>query len=123
MAAAGWKPRLTEPAHRSRRTLIKAGLTGASAVAAGLVVPSTAFAVVSLVRRVRTHGVQSVAGRDPAASKPAAPRPARRKLFADYLTDARAAWTPGVEITPAWVREATGCSRGLSSRLAAALAT
>ncbi|MFJ7215433.1 hypothetical protein [Amycolatopsis sp. NPDC098790] len=53
--------------------------------------------------------------------EPAAPRPARRKLFADYLADARAAWTPGVEITPAWVREATGCSRGLSSRLAAAL--
>ncbi|MEV6826163.1 hypothetical protein [Amycolatopsis sp. NPDC051102] len=53
--------------------------------------------------------------------EPAAPRPARRKLFADYLTDARTAWTPGVEITPAWVREATGCSRGLSSRLAAAL--
>jgi hypothetical protein len=52
--------------------------------------------------------------------KPAA-RPERRKLFADYLTDARNAWTPGVEITAAWVREATGCSRGLSSRLAAAL--
>ncbi|WP_103338232.1 hypothetical protein [Amycolatopsis sp. CA-126428] len=53
--------------------------------------------------------------------EPAAPRPVRRKLFADYLADTRAAWTPGVEITPAWVREATGCSRGLSSRLAAAL--
>jgi hypothetical protein len=53
--------------------------------------------------------------------EPATPRPAQRKLFADYLTDARDAWTPGVEITPAWVREATGCSRGLSSRLVAAL--
>jgi hypothetical protein len=57
--------------------------------------------------------------RDPAT--PVAARPARRKLFADYLADARAAWTPGVEITPAWVRTVTGCSRGLSSRLAAAL--
>ncbi|MCR6490147.1 hypothetical protein M8542_45790 [Amycolatopsis sp. OK19-0408] len=57
---------------------------------------------------------------EPAAPEPAS-RPVRRKLFADYLTDARTAWTPGVEITPAWVREATGCSRGLSSRLAAAL--
>lgn len=47
--------------------------------------------------------------------------PVRRKLFDDYLTDARRAWSPGVEVTPAWVRRATGCSRGLSSRLAAAL--
>ncbi|WP_103336667.1 hypothetical protein [Amycolatopsis sp. CA-126428] len=53
--------------------------------------------------------------------QPAAPRPARRKLFADYLADARDLWTPGVEITPAWVRATTGCSRGLSSRLSAAL--
>jgi hypothetical protein len=63
----------------------------------------------------------SVPGDEPAAPEPHRERPARRKLFADYLTDARAAWTPEVEITPAWVREATGCSRGLSSRLAAAL--
>lgn len=59
--------------------------------------------------------------REPAASSRAAQRPARRKLFADYLADARAARTLGVEITPAWVRDVTGCSRGLSSRLAAAL--
>ncbi|HWD04207.1 MAG TPA: hypothetical protein VG674_17350 [Amycolatopsis sp.] len=45
----------------------------------------------------------------------------RRKLFADYLAEARAAWAPGVEITPAWVRQETGCSRGLSPRLARAL--
>ncbi|HEV7647420.1 MAG TPA: hypothetical protein VGP26_04600 [Actinophytocola sp.] len=50
-------------------------------------------------------------------------RPAqRRKLFAEYFSEARAAWTPGVVVTPAWVREVTSCSRGLSSRLAAALA-
>jgi len=52
---------------------------------------------------------------------PAHERPARR-LFADYLAEARRAWTPDVKVTPAWVREVTGCSRGLSSRLAAALA-
>jgi hypothetical protein len=46
----------------------------------------------------------------------------RRKLFEDYLVEARRAWLPGVEVTPAWVRQVTGCSRGLSSRLAAALA-
>lgn len=55
-----------------------------------------------------------------------APRPARRSArrvsFAEYLTKARQAWSPEAEITPAWVRRVTGCSRGLSSRLAAALA-
>jgi hypothetical protein len=47
--------------------------------------------------------------------------PARRTTFAEYLSEARAAWSPGVTVNPAWVRQATGCSRGLSSRLAAAL--
>lgn len=42
------------------------------------------------------------------------PRTTRRS-FADYLADARHAWTPGTEVTPAWVREVTSCSRGLSS--------
>jgi hypothetical protein len=49
-------------------------------------------------------------------------QPTRRKAFAEYLVEARSAWSPGVVVTPAWVREVTGCSRGLSSRLAAALA-
>jgi hypothetical protein len=48
-------------------------------------------------------------------------RPIRRRTFAEYLTVARLAWSPSVEITPAWVRRVTGCSRGLSSRLATAL--
>jgi hypothetical protein len=44
-----------------------------------------------------------------------------RTSFGDYLAVARAARTPDVTVTPAWVREVTACSRGLSSRLAAAL--
>jgi hypothetical protein len=44
-----------------------------------------------------------------------------RTLLADYLAEARSAYTPGVVITPAWVRGVTGCSRGLSSKLATAL--
>ncbi|MEV8437514.1 hypothetical protein AB0425_09105 [Actinosynnema sp. NPDC051121] len=57
-----------------------------------------------------------------APSAPPAPAPsAPRTSFADYLAMARAARTPDVKVTPAWVREVTGCSRGLSSRLAAAL--
>lgn len=46
---------------------------------------------------------------------------ARRKLRADYLTDARRAWTPDVHVSPAWVREVTDCSRGMSSQIAADL--
>jgi hypothetical protein len=46
---------------------------------------------------------------------------AQRKLFGEYLAEARSAWSPGSVITAAWVREVTGCSRGLSSRLAKAL--
>jgi hypothetical protein len=64
----------------------------------------------------------------PARRKPArAPRraggraKAGRKLLADYVTDARASWSPGVEITPAWARRATGCSAGLSGKVARAL--
>lgn len=61
---------------------------------------------------------------------PAEPTPARRRTtngttgrtsFAEYLTKAHEAHRPDVAVTPAWVREATGCSRGLSSRLAATL--
>lgn len=58
----------------------------------------------------------------PQTAKDVTPTAGRRKLFADYLADARRAWTPDVEITPSWVRETTGCSRGLSSRLASTLA-
>lgn len=47
--------------------------------------------------------------------------PNRRTSFAEYLLIARQAWTPEVVVTPAWARRVTGCSRGLSSRLAAAL--
>jgi hypothetical protein len=47
-------------------------------------------------------------------------RTTRRTSYAEYLSQARAAYRPDVTVTPAWVREVTGCSRGLSSRLAAA---
>ena len=49
-------------------------------------------------------------------------RPAQRRTsFADYLATAQQAQKPDVMVTPAWVREVTGCSRGLSCRLAATL--
>lgn len=45
----------------------------------------------------------------------------RRTSSTEYLQRARAAWTPGIEVTPAWIRKTTNCSRGLSSKLAAQL--
>ncbi|WP_235878700.1 hypothetical protein [Saccharopolyspora karakumensis] len=47
----------------------------------------------------------------------------RRTSFEEYLERARSAWSPDVTVSPSWIREVTGCSRGLSSRLAAALAS
>jgi hypothetical protein len=58
--------------------------------------------------------------------EPPAPGPVvgtRRTSFGEYLARARAARTPEVTVSPTWVRAVTGCSRGLSSRLAAALRT
>lgn len=63
-----------------------------------------------------TSEVRSAVTSDLSARRP-------RGSFAGYREVARRAWSPGVEITPAWVRQVTGCSRGLSSRLAAALRT
>ena len=70
------------------------------------------------------RGAASGTRRDRAPSGRSLSRPGRRRprgTFAGYRDLARRAWSPGVEITPAWVRQVTGCSRGLSSRLAAAL--
>jgi hypothetical protein len=66
---------------------------------------------------------------DKPARKPGKPRrksakPAGRKLLADYVTEARAAVEPGTtadDITPAWARHTTGCSTGLSAKVAAAV--
>lgn len=64
--------------------------------------------------------------RRPAARKATA-KPAR-KLRGDYLADARAAWAPGIEITPAWVRSvcpeiSRGTSKNVADDLAAETAT
>lgn len=72
-------------------------------------------------------GLHAVNATESAPRRPARKTPARRrkpqarKLAADYLAEARAAWTPEVTVTPAWVREVTDCSRGLSSKVAADL--
>lgn len=62
----------------------------------------------------------------PVARTPANPRKKAaakggRRLLADYVADAVAAVEPGVEITPAWARRVSGCSAGLSAKVAAAV--
>lgn len=61
--------------------------------------------------------------KSPKSSKSAASPTSRRKLFGEYLAEARAALEadPNAVVTPAWVRDVTDCSRGLSSKLAGAL--
>lgn len=46
-----------------------------------------------------------------------------RKLYADYLAEARAAFVPGIEPTPAWVRSVTTCGRATSKKVADTLRT
>lgn len=58
---------------------------------------------------------------EPDSPQEAVQVPRTRMSFEDYLGRARQAWEPEVIVTPAWIRQVTGCSRGLSSRLAAAL--
>jgi len=48
-------------------------------------------------------------------------RPAPRRLLADYLEQARDQLVDGVDPTPGWCRQVTGCSAGTSVKLAAAL--
>lgn len=99
--------------------------------AAGIVLhsvpPLVVFVAVEAITDVRdklTEAVSAAVAVHEPATAPAAPtaesRP--RRMFADYLAAAGAAWSPGTAVTPAWVRQVTGCSRGLSSRLAATLA-
>ncbi|TWF91656.1 hypothetical protein [Saccharopolyspora dendranthemae] len=74
------------------------------------------------IRAAHEHQADTVADTVP---KPVEPdrTSARRISFEEYLQHARESWTPEVTVTPAWIRQVTGCSRGLSSRLSAALAS
>jgi hypothetical protein len=105
----------------------------APAIVLHSVPPLVVFVAVEAITDVRdklTEAVAVAAGsvHEPTL-KPSAvdtvrePKPQARRTFADYLSAARAAWSPGTAVSPQWIREVTGCSRGLSSKLAAALST
>jgi hypothetical protein len=86
--------------------------------------PLVVFVATEAITDVRDKLTEAVTVAHASAGGRSEPeRPAtRRKLFADYLDEARAAWEPGVVITSGWVRDVTGCSRGLAPRVARALA-
>lgn len=75
------------------------------------------------LRAANGMGEASAAPRKASKSrrKPAGRKPATRKLLADYVSEARTAWTPDIEVTPAWVRSVTDCARGTSKAVADAL--
>jgi hypothetical protein len=88
--------------------------------------PLVVFVAAEAVTELRNKLAVAIA--EPFTNEP--PTPSERKQpkastgrtsFDDYLNRARAAWQPGTTVTPAWIREVTSCSRGLSSRLAATL--
>ncbi|WIX92553.1 hypothetical protein [Amycolatopsis sp. DG1A-15b] len=94
----------------------------AAAIVLHSVPPLVVFVAVEAITDLRDKLTDAVLVAAERHASPEAPAKAeRRVLFADYLAIARESWTPDVEITPAWVRRATGCSRGLSPRLARAL--
>jgi hypothetical protein len=88
--------------------------------------PLVVFVAAEAITDLRDKMTEAVMVAYAEAGGPASREPERpagpRKLFGDYLGDARAAWSPGVAISSAWVREVTGCSRGLAPRVARALA-
>jgi hypothetical protein len=88
-----------------------------------LVVFVAAEAVTELRNQLAAAVAEPFTNEQPDPGEPKQRKPsAGRTSFADYLASARKAWQPGTVVTPAWIRQATGCSRGLSSRLAATLA-
>ncbi|WP_246361266.1 hypothetical protein [Haloechinothrix aidingensis] len=123
-AAPMLRDRLTEAVHRAAR----AHATGAANTGPAPAVESPASGAAP---------TGSAAGNGPAHTAPAKPKPrprtpatartkgqakpSGRKLLADFVTEARAAWAPGIEVTPAWVRQVTDCARGTSKSVADAL--
>jgi hypothetical protein len=123
----------TGPGLRDRLTeAVRAALTDHATA-------TTTATAVAVEATADPHGAQPGALDKPAVREPPAPPVRRvrggtrrktrtpRRLMADYLTDARTAHTAAlasgtdVAITPAWVREVTGCSAGTSVKVAAAL--
>ncbi|GAA1566062.1 hypothetical protein GCM10009789_19420 [Kribbella sancticallisti] len=83
-------------------------------------IPDAPAALESASAALADTASSHVARKPPKPRKKAAAKHGR-KLLADYVADALAGVEPGVEITPAWARRVSGCSAGLSVKVAAAV--
>ena len=116
VAVLGMGAALAHLLHNTDTTTTAAGRTADNPATAPSARPTTA-----------THGSRRnrpYVSRRPASRPGGRPRLASRrlrKLLADYVAEARAAWSPGTEVTPAWVRSVTDCARGTSKAVADAL--
>lgn len=123
------RDRLTEAVLRAERTAALADPAGASHHLD--TTPETPDQPAPI--ETREKPAEAIEAAPPAQTKPNPSRPRRkatkpaktgRKLLADYVTEALAAIEPGTAadaITPAWARHTTGCSTGLSAKVAAAV--
>lgn len=120
------RDRLTEAVLRAERT---AGLADPAGASHHLdTTPAAAEQAAPIESREKPAEAIEAAPVTKTQTKPSRPRrkPAKtgRKLLADYVTEALAAIqsdTAADTITPAWARHTTGCSTGLSAKVAAAV--
>lgn len=95
-----------------------------AAYASGSAALVVLHSVPPLVVFVATEAVTDLRGKlaetSPFMNDPKQPSAQQRTSFDQYMRRAQDAWRRGTAVTPAWIREVTGCSRGVSSRLAAA---
>jgi hypothetical protein len=110
------RDRLTEAVLRAERTAALADPAGAPHHLDNIPAVAEQPAPIEAAPVTKTRTSPSRARRKPAKTA--------RKLLADYVTEALAAIEPGTAadaITPAWARHTTGCSTGLSAKVAAAV--
>ncbi|TDW88788.1 hypothetical protein [Kribbella sp. VKM Ac-2566] len=123
------RDRLTEAVLRAEQTAALAAPEGAShrldTTPATAELPTSAETTQTAAEAIKT--APAAPGKPKPSQtrrKPTKPSRTGRKLLADYVTEALAAVEPGAAadaITPAWARHTTGCSTGLSAKVAAAV--
>ncbi|MFL6144340.1 MAG: hypothetical protein ACJ72N_21065 [Labedaea sp.] len=118
------RDRLTEAVLRAARTFTVNTPAGVHDSTAGPSMNGAAEQPVNAPGPVHDTPAASIGEPRRTRSRTTARRPvkAKRKLLADYLTEARTHLTPGVVPTPAWVRQVLpDCARGTSQNVADAL--
>ncbi|MFI6680149.1 hypothetical protein [Kribbella sp. NPDC050470] len=120
------RDRLTEAVLRAERAAALADPEGAShrldAAPAAAELPTAAETPQTAAEAIEKAPETSIKSKRSQGRR--RPAKAGRKLLADYVTEALAAVEPGTsadDITPAWARHTTGCSTGLSAKVAAAV--